>query len=224
MKTRSMGWAAIVMAGSILFFVIMFAAVYPAAGISGGDFSSGEVFLPFSQENPVLATAPFAVGIVMHVAGVVLVIGLWFQLRDRSPWVGVAAALGIVWMAFDIAYNGIAIHVIPELSRLAPDPSLYTGYTVLVASLAALQLTGHLAGGLWLSTTAFVGLKSGQLPKNLGWFGVGVGAVFALSILGPNVLYPSFILLPTWLGWYGLHALRSEGAFAVEIGASSLDT
>ena len=210
MRTKTLGWAAVVMAGSILFFVIMFAAVYPAAGISGGDLASGEVFLPFAHDNLILAVTPYGVGILMHLAGVVLVIGLWSQLRDRSVWVSVAAGLGVMWMAFDIAYNGIAIHLIPQLAESASDPVVATMYEGLAASLGALQLTGHLAGGLWLSITTYAGVESGRLSRALGWFGVGVGVVFAVSILGPNVLYPSFVFLPVWFGWFGVGALRSS--------------
>jgi hypothetical protein len=218
-----MGWAAMVMAGSVIIFVVMFTAVYPAAGIQGGDFSSAEIFLPFAHDNLALAVVPFGVGILMHLAGFVLVVGLWSRLRHRSEWLWVTAALGLTWMAFDTAYNGIAIHVIPALSQ-SVDPSFYASYDVLTTSLGALQLTGHLAGGLWLATTSLSAMREGMLTRRHGWLGFATGVVFALSILGPNVLYPSFVLLPVWLGWYGLRAVRGEGSLPKQTRVVSVES
>jgi hypothetical protein len=211
MTSRTAGWASIVIALSIVSFIPITVAGYSAAGVDIKDFTDGSVFLPFVEQNRALAVSPYIVGIVMHLAGVVLVVGLWSRLRERSPWVPVAGALGLMWMLFDIAYNGVTVHVLPELAALPADVATNAAYGVLARSLRALQLTGHLAGGIWLAVTAAVAISGGAMSKWLGRLGVVAGIVFAASMLGPSVLYGSFMLLPIWFGWFGIASIRTAG-------------
>lgn len=215
MSVKSIGWSALVMAVSIISFMPIMGVLFPAEGVQGSDFTSGEVFLPFAQSHASLAALPYVIGIIMHVAGVILVVSLWRRLREDSAWAAVAAALGLVWMAFDIAYNGIAVHVIPELASFPSDVAVYPAYAVMARSLSALQLTGHLAGGVWLAITSFLAMRNQTISRGLGRLGLTAGFVFALSILGPTVLYPSYVLLPVWFGWLGVSVLRTHSEAAM---------
>ncbi|OFW63975.1 MAG: hypothetical protein A2135_00310 [Actinobacteria bacterium RBG_16_67_15] len=209
MTSRTTGWASIVMALSIVSFIPITMVGYSGAGVDSTDFTDGAVFLPFVAAHRALAASPYVVGLVMHLAGVVLVVGLWSRLRDRSPWVSVAAALGLMWMMFDIAYNGVAIHVLPEMATLPGDAGTYAAYGALTRSLSALQLTGHLGGGIWLAITAATAVSTGAMGRALGRWGVVAGVVFAASVFGPRILFPSFILLPVWFAWFGIMSIRT---------------
>src|SRR3990172_4173335 len=58
----------------------------------------------------------------------------------------------------------------------------------LTRSLSALQLTGHLGGGIWLAIPAAAAVSTGAMGRALGRWGVVAGVVFAASVFGPKIL------------------------------------
>lgn len=75
--------------------------------------------------------------------------------------------------------------------------------------------------GIWIFVSSVAGLRSGGLPKGIGWFGVvtallcfsfSVGYVTKMGWLGETGLgVLSFLALPVWLIWLGVVFWRTGG-------------
>jgi hypothetical protein len=76
--------------------------------------------------------------------------------------------------------------------------------------------------GVWVSVSSVAGLRSGRLPRWLGWFGIVtsltvfsfvLGYVADISWLGElGIGALAFLTLPVWMIWLGIILWRSEGA------------
>lgn len=187
-----------------LFFPILMAA-WPAAGVQPDQASNASAFLPFISNNRALFTVTYVNGIVMHLAGILAVLGVYRLLKDRSPWTVLATAGGLVWMVLDIAYNGWMLHAGPEIADAFRSGSSVAGsqWELVVRSAESLQFTGHLGAGLWLVTTGVVALRRGGLPRPLAIVASVAGVLIGLSFFVPEALYPCFMLLPIWFIWSG---------------------
>lgn len=193
-----------------LFFPILMAA-WPAAGVKPDQGTNGAEMLPFITTHRALFSVTYLNGIVMHLAGILAVAGIWKLLRHRSPWVVLGTAGGLVWMAFDIAYNGLMLHTGVELGhQFASQPAIAAEQFGLMARMAeSLQFTGHLGAGLWLTIAGLVAFRHGGLPRTLAAIGVVAGVLIGLSFFVPDALYPCFLLLPVWFIWSGIAITRS---------------
>ncbi|MFC2037137.1 DUF4386 family protein [Chloroflexota bacterium] len=84
------------------------------------------------------------------------------------------------------------------------------------------DLFGFFLLGVWVSVSSAAGLRSGELPRGLGWFGIVTSlTVFSfvlgyatgirwLGELGIGAL--AFLTLPVWMIWLGIVLWRSGGA------------
>ena len=76
------------------------------------------------------------------------------------------------------------------------------------------DVLGFFLLGLWVSVSSVAGLRSGRLPRWLGWFGVVtsvtifafvVGYLFRIRWLGElGIGALAFITLPVWMIWLGI--------------------
>jgi len=201
---RVLGAASILVAlGPVLFFAIF--ATWAAAGLSQSDAADPTLAIPFLRAHGSLLVAPTLNSIVMHVAVIVLAVGLWAALRARAPLLATTGAiLGVLWGLADIAQSLVTYNAV--LGRPAADPA-----TIDVIA-KGLQNTAHLGGGLW--TLALVATSAAIFGRAHRAFGVLVGTVFALHALivpvMPQWFYLEYVLLPVWFAWTGIAILRSE--------------
>jgi len=193
--------SSLIVAACLLSFPVLLNGLWPAQGGDADALTDPAAFLPFVADHRAAFAAPFVVGLIMHLAGVVVVLGLHGRLRHTWPWAAPAAALGLFWMAFDIAYNGVVLHVAPEAAAIGAPA--HASFDLLMRTTSALQLTGHLAGGTWLALTAIGAGRAGLISIGLQRWGLVAGVAFAVSFLGPTALYPSFLLLPVFFIWLG---------------------
>ena len=203
---RAIGIASILVAlGPIAFFAIFVS--WSGAGLSQTDAADPTVAIPFLRTHGVLLVAPTLNSIVMHVAAIVLAVGLWTSLRERAPLLATTGAiLGVLWGLADITQSLVMYNAV--LSAPVANPATIDVVT------KGVQNTAHLGGGLWtLTVVATTAASFGRAHRALG---IVAGTVFALHALivpvMPQWFYLEYILLPLWFGWTGVAILRSPGA------------
>ena len=78
---------------------------------------------------------------------------------------------------------------------------------------------GEILGGLWVLLVSVVALRSGALPRLLGWFGVVIGVAGLASVVPPlhDAAIVFGLLLIAWFVWVGV-ALMTTKATAAEPG------
>jgi hypothetical protein len=84
------------------------------------------------------------------------------------------------------------------------------------------DVLGFLLLGLWVSVSSVAGLRSGRLPRWLGWFGVVTSATVFAFVLGylsgvgwlgeMGIGASAFVTLPAWMIWLGIVLWRGDGA------------
>jgi hypothetical protein len=203
---RAIGIASILVAlGPIVFFAIFIA--WSGAGLSQSDAADPTLAIPFLRTHGQLLLAPTLNSIVMHLAAIVLAVGLWLSLRERAPLLAATGAiLGILWGVADITQSLVMYNAV--LSAPTADPATIDVVT------KGVQNTAHLGGGLWtLTVVATSAAFFGRAHRALGMV---AGTVFALHALivpvMPQWFYLEYILLPLWFGWTGVAILRSPAA------------
>lgn len=210
---RALGLAALLVAIGPLAFLAIFGS-WGAAGLSQTDSADPTIAMPFLRAHGALVLAPTLNSIVMHLAAIVLAIGLAGVLTPRgSLAITVGAALGIAWGVLDIAQTLITYNAV--LAAPVADPASIDIIT------KGLQNAGHLGGGLW--TLSIVLGSAGLFGNAHRTVGLVAGAVFALHPLivpiVPAWFYAEFLLLPLWFGWTGIAILRSASARRSEAAA-----
>jgi len=75
---------------------------------------------------------------------------------------------------------------------------------------------GELLGGLWVLLVSVAALRTGGLPKVLGWFEVAIGAAGVLSVVPAlKDSADGFGLLQiVWFAWLGIFMLRTTSRAA----------
>lgn len=201
---RAIGIASILVAlGPIVFFAIFI--TWSGAGLSQNEAADPTVAIPFLRTHGLLLVAPTLNSIVMHLAAIVLAVGLWASLRERAPLLATTGAiLGSLWGVADITQSLVMYNAV--LSAPTADPATIDVVT------KGVQNAAHLGGGLWtLSVVATSATFFGRAHRTLG---IVAGAVFALHALivpaMPQWFYLEYILLPLWFGWTGVAILRSS--------------
>ena len=65
---------------------------------------------------------------------------------------------------------------------------------------------GEILGGLWVLLVSWVALRSGALPKALGWFGVVIGVAGLASVVPPlhDAAIAFGLLQIVWFVWVGV--------------------
>ena len=193
----------LVAAGPVLFIAIF--GSWAAAGLSQTDAADPTIAIPFLRAHPLMVVPPTANSLVMHLAAIVLAIGLLPTLRERTPlFAMVGAALGVAWGVLDIAQSLITYNAV--VGRVSGDAAALDIVT------KGLQNAGHLGGGLWTLSivVASVGLFGGAHRA----FGALTGIVFALHPLivpaMPQWFFLEFALVPAWFAWTGIALLRAR--------------
>ena len=208
-SSRSTGLASFLVALGPLFFIAIFAS-WGAAGLPQTDAGDPTRAIPFLRAHGALILAPTLNSLVMHLAVIVLALGLYAALHERSPFIAATGtALGIMWAILDITQSLIAYNAV--LAAPTADPATIDVVT------KGMQNAGHLGGGLW--TLAVAATSVGVFDRAHRAFGVITGIVFALHPLvvpmNPGYFYLEFVLLPVWFAWTGLALVRGPAGRTV---------
>lgn len=188
---RTLTLAAIATGASIPGFFAIF-GVWGALGLPGDASSDPARVLAFAQEHPIAYAALPVLGVLMHLAALVLVAGFKARVRERLPLLAdTGAAMGLLWIIADTLQN--LMHYGIYLGPSTPS------------SVAAAQTTdalwhaGHFGGGVWILTLAASGAIGGPKWRLLS---VAAGAAFTLHAfvvpLVPAFFALELLLVPAW--------------------------
>jgi hypothetical protein len=161
----------------------------------------------------------------------VLAFALYDRLRTYAPaTMRAATAVGLLWSVALVTSGMIwnyGMTTIVALAKTDPAQAQLVWQAIEPVSSALGGAGGEILGGLWILMLSMVILRSGALPKLLGWFGIVFGVAGLISVVPP--LHDAAILfglmLIVWFVWVGVALVRSkETAAAAEQPDASLTT
>ena len=156
----------------------------------------------------------------------VLAFALYDRLKDAAPsTMRVATAVGLLW-AVALVTSGMVwdygMTTIVALAKTDPAQAQLAWQAIEPVSSALGGAGGEILGGLWVLLVSVVALKSGALPKLLGWFGIAVGVVGLTSVVPPlhDAAIGFGLLQIVWFVWVGVTLLMTK-ATAAAVGQAS---
>jgi len=151
----------------------------------------------------------------------VLAFALYDRLQAHAPaTIRVATAVGLLWSFALVATGMIFTYGMTTIVALARTDAAQARLVWAAIEPVALGLGGaggELLGGLWVLLVSWVALRSGALPRALGWLGLVIGAAGLISVVPPlhDTAYTFGLLQIVWFVWVGV-ALIATKATAVE--------
>lgn len=166
--------------------------------------------------------------VLFGIALSVLALALWDRLHAEAPFaMRCATTVGLLW-SFALVTSGMVFNY----GMTAVEPLAETDHAQAVATWQAIEPVamglggagGELLGGLWVLLVSLVVLRSGALPKALGWLGVVIGLAGLTSVVPPlHDAGIAFGLLEiVWLVWLGVVLMRTKPS-AVAHNASAVE-
>ncbi len=146
----------------------------------------------------------------------VLAFALYDRMKDRAPAaMRAATAIGLLWSFALVASGMIFNYGMTTIMGLAATDQGQAQATWLAIESVAQALGGaggEILGGLWILPVSLVALRSGALPKLLGWFGAAVGAVGLASVVPPlrDASIAFGLLLIAWFVWVGAVLMKTK--------------
>jgi hypothetical protein len=152
--------------------------------------------------------------VVFGVVLAVLALALHARLKDGAPALAQAAtAVGLIWavvlVASGMVFNA-GMTAVVELHGSDPDQAVAAWQAIEPIAQGLGGSGGELLGGLWVLLVSVTALRTGVLPRALGWLGVAIGAAGVLSVapaLG-DLAYGFGLLQIAWFVWLGVVMLR----------------
>jgi hypothetical protein len=146
----------------------------------------------------------------------VLAFALYDRLRTYAPaTMRAATAVGLLWSVALVTSGMIwnyGMTTIVALAKTDPAQAQLVWQAIEPVSSALGGAGGEILGGLWILMLSMVILRSGALPKLLGWFGIVFGVAGLISVVPP--LHDAAILfglmLIVWFVWVGVALVRSK--------------
>jgi hypothetical protein len=199
---RTLGLSSVVIAAAIPMFIVLF-GLAAAAGMPAAAQSDPRLAATFFHDHLAYAVGLFVNSIVMHVAVVVLTVGLFARLRSTNDAAAIGAVFGIAWAVLDITQSSIAY--------AAMVGSASSEAATVDAIAKAIQNAAHLGGGIWVLSIAFTaGSVFSRAHRSAA---AVVGAIFALHILivplVPAWWTLEYVGLPIFFCWTATALLRS---------------
>lgn len=159
------------------------------------------------------------------VFGIVLGV-LAFSLHDRLHGAApsamrIATGAGLLWSFALVASGMVYTYGMTTVVALAETDAAQAGLAWQAIEPVAMGLGGaggEFLGGLWVLLLSVVALRSGALPKALGWLGVLIGGAGLASVVPPahDAAYLFGLLQIAWFVWMGVTLLRTKALVAEE--------
>ena len=150
----------------------------------------------------------------------VVAFALYDRLRTSAhATMRMATAVGLLW-AFALVASGMIFNygmaTIVALDKADPAQAQAAWLGIEPVAQALGGAGGELLGGLWIFIVSVVALRSGALPKPLGWFGAAVGIAGLASVVPPlhDVALAFGLLLIAWFAWLGAALARTKSSSA----------
>jgi hypothetical protein len=158
--------------------------------------------------------------VVFGVVLAMLALALYARLKDGAPVLAqTATAVGLIWavalVASGLVFNaGMAAVAGLHAADLARAVSTWQAIEPVAQGLGGSG--GELLGGLWVLLVSVAALRTGVLPKVLGWLGVGIGVAGIASVVPAlgDVAYVFGLVQIVWFVWLGIVMMRTTSPVA----------
>lgn len=181
-----------------------------------------------ASEKVALIVANYGSMYAMHLAtyvlyGIalgVLALALYDRLESQTPAAArFATAIGLLWSVALVASGMIfnyGMTTIVTLAKTDPAQAAVLWRSIEPVAEALGGAGGELLGGLWIATVSAVALRSGALPRLLGWFGLVVGAAGFVSVVPPlhDAAIVFGLLSIGWFVWVGAALITTKATVA----------
>ena len=151
---------------------------------------------------------------------VIMVLALYERLKAGAPSLALtSAAFGLIWAGLIIASGNLMLHdggVLADLYRQDRAQAL-AAWTALEPVELGIVSGNELVGSLWVLLLSVAALRTGQLGRALGWFGVVVAAVGILTVVpawSESLAMIFGMSMIVWSVWVGIVLLRRKPAGA----------
>jgi hypothetical protein len=156
-----------------------------------------------------------------------LALTVYSRLKDGAPALAQAAtAVGLIWavalVASGLIFNA-GMTAVVGLHGTDPAQAVAAWQTIEPVADGLGGSGGELLGGLWVLLISVAALRTGVLPKALGWLGTVIGAAGVLSVVPAlnDLAYGFGMLQIAWFVWLGVVLLRTPSRQAVAAPASA---
>ena len=139
----------------------------------------------------------------------VLAFALYDRLQAHAPaTMRVATAIGLLWSVALVTSGMVwnyGMTTIVALVKTDPAQARMVWQAIEPVAEALGGAGGEILGGLWVLLVSVVALRSGALPKLLGWFGIVLGAAGLASVVPPlhDAAMVFGLMLIAWFAWLG---------------------
>jgi len=146
----------------------------------------------------------------------VLALALYDRLSTHAPsTVRVATAVGLLWSFVLVASGMIFTYGMTTIVALAKTDLAQATFVWQSIEPIAQGLGGaggEFLGSLWVLLVSWVALRSGALPKVLGWLGVVIGVMGLASVVPPlhDAAYVFGLLQIVWFVWLGVVLMTTK--------------
>jgi hypothetical protein len=158
--------------------------------------------------------------VIFGIVLAVLALALHERLKDEAPALAQAAtAVGLIWavvlVASGMVFNA-GMAAVVGLHGTDPAQAVAAWQAIEPVAQGLGGSGGELLGGLWVLLVSVAALRTGALPKVLGWLGVVIGAAGVLSLVPAlrDLGYGFGALQVVWFVWLGIAMLRTTARTA----------
>jgi len=158
--------------------------------------------------------------VVFGILLIVLALALYERLKTGAlALTQVATALGLVWAGAVIA-SGMVFNagIAPVVDLYGQDPAQAASVWLAIETVAngLGGASGEILGGCWTLLICWAALRTGGLPRALGYLGLVVGGVGIVSTIpGLHDLSGVFGMSQiVWFVWLGIVMVRSNSSVA----------
>lgn len=149
-----------------------------------------------------------------------LALALYDRMHAAAPsTVRIATAIGLLWSFALVACGMVFTYGMTTIQALAGTDraqALATWQAIEPVALGLGGAGGEVLGGLWVPLVSLVALRSGALPKALGWLGVVVGIAGLVSAV--PVLHDAAIVFGllqiVWFAGVGVALVMTKSSAA----------
>lgn len=147
----------------------------------------------------------------------VLALSLYDRLRAAAPSTArIATTVGLLW-SFVLVASGMVqtygMTTVVALAKASPAQAQSAWQAIEPVALGLGGAGGEILGGLWVLLVSWVALRTGALPKVLGWLGMVIGVAGLASVVPPlhDGAYAFGLLQIVWFVWVGVTLMTTKG-------------
>jgi hypothetical protein len=208
-------YLAFALIAAIPYFLVL--VDYPSA-----DTSAARVDL-IIDNYPSMYAVYLVTYVLFGIAVGVLALAVYDRLRTVAlSTARIATIVGLTW-SFVLVASGLiftyGMTTIHDMAATDPTQAALTWQSVEPVALALGGAGGELLGGLWVLLIGGLTVKSGTMPKGLGWLGIVIGVIGLISVVPQlhDATVAFGLLEIAWLAWLGWVLLTTKPVSGADV-------